>query len=162
MPGGGKSDPNAEKNIEAFINGAVVADGLMKGSVNHLFMVVASSEKIKEVEAAKAAANGIKDPQEKNAKLAEIEKSQEATIAAACESKEADAKVKKLDAKKKEALGNSIYNFTLAMLLDRELAAKGPDVLKSASGSVSRTRCTDRNCGPPARTSRTPRRPPGP
>ena len=134
LPGLSKSS-SAAMDPDAFVKSAKEAESLMNNSVSFLASALSSKEKAAEFEEAQKAANALTNPEEKKAKLAEVQKSQVAAINEATNNADMKSKVANMDSKKKEGLGASAFNFMLAVLKDKDLADQAQGVISSISSN---------------------------
>jgi hypothetical protein len=125
--GGGKT---AAGDPEAFLKTALVAEKLMNNSVAAMTRALVSKDKAAEFDAARQAATAVADPKEREAKLADVRKSEAAALNEATSNANFKSQIAQADGKKKEELGNAAYNFMLAVLQDKAL-------LEQATGLVS-------------------------
>jgi hypothetical protein len=112
---------SAAGDPDSFLKSAAFAEGLMKNSVGLMARSLASKEKAAEFAAAQKAANTITDPAEKQAKLADIDKAEMASLNEALSNEKFKADIQKMDSSRKVDLGASAYNFALALLQDKAL-----------------------------------------
>ncbi len=124
---GGAKTSGAAADPDTFIKSALGAESLMNNSVRFLASALSSKEKAAEIDAAQKAANALTNPEEKKAKLAEVQKSQLAAVNESMGNDKFKADIAKMDDKKKEGLAASAFNFMLALLKDKDLVdqAKG-------------------------------------
>jgi len=132
---GGSSSSAASADPDAFVKTAKEAEALMKAAVDGLSNAVLSKEKVEEIEAQRKAAAQITDTKERDAKLAEVQKSQLAAINEAAGDSNFKANIEKMDAKKKENLMAAAFNFLLALLKDKDLIDQGKSVISSISSN---------------------------
>ncbi len=124
IPGGGGGGATPA-DIDAFLSAATIADTLVVEASKSLFNAVASKESREKVEALTKAANAITDPKERQAKLDQASKEQNAEFAKVDFKKSGEALAKSADAKQKDATKNAIWNLALGALKDVELVASG-------------------------------------
>lgn len=132
--GGSKSSgPSADP--DAFIKSALGAESLMNNSVRFLATALSSKEKAAEFDAAQKAANALTNPEEKKAKLTAIHKSELAAVNESMGNAQFKSDIEKMDAKKKEGLAASAFNFMLALLKDKDLIVQAKDVISSIASN---------------------------
>lgn len=112
-------------NIDAFLQSATEAEGLMRKSSWNIADALLAKDKVDALKEKRNAIEKITDPKEKAAKLRELDKdvnSQLATMDFVAKSKELE---KEPDKKKKETTAAGIFNFSLGLLKDTELLSQG-------------------------------------
>ena len=131
--GGGSTSKSSVSagDVDAFLKTAGDAQGLMKTSADKLFEAVASKDQIQKVQDEQRAAESITDPKEKEAKLKQVEAEKQTILSQANYTAKAEEMKKGLDEKKKAQIGASIWNFTLAMLKNKQLAEQGSGLVSS-------------------------------
>ncbi len=122
-----------EGDVEAVFLAAKNAEYFLGESSLKLVNVLGGSEAKAKLDAEMKNAESIKNPQEKSAKIAQIQQNSVAEAIKKGESKEGKEKLKNLDSKQKEEVGSAIGNFALAGLLDAVAVKMGSDVVNSAS-----------------------------
>lgn len=132
---GGGSKSAAAGDPDVFIKSAQDADTLMNNSVGSLFKALASKKDQAAVEERKKAANTATDPKEKAALQAAVIKSELAAVEEAASVKNFDSDIAKFDANKKANLGASAFNFTLALLKDKDLVEQAQGLISSLSSN---------------------------
>lgn len=120
-------------DVDAVFLAAKNAEYYLGESSLKLVGVLSGSEAKAKLEAEMKNAESIKDPKEKNAKIAKIQQDSMAQAIKDGESKEGKEKLKKLDDKQKGEVGSAIGNFALAGLLDGIAVKMGSDVVNKAS-----------------------------
>lgn len=134
LTGGSKTTASAG-DPDAFIKSALGAEKLMNNSVTLLVRSLASKTESAAIESQMKAANAITDPAEKEAKLTEVKKSQEAVINANSSKEKLKAEVAKMDGKQKEDLGSAAFNFMLALLQDKDLISQASGLISSLAAN---------------------------
>lgn len=132
---GGSKPSGAAADPDAFIKSAQAAEALMSNSVRFLAGALSSKEKAAELDAAQKAANALTNPEEKKAKLAEVQKSELAAVNESLGNEKFKSDIAKMDDKKKESLGASAFNFMLALLKDKDLVSQGSGLISSMSSN---------------------------
>ena len=136
LPSFGGSNPSgAAADPDAFIKSAQAAESLMNNSVRFLASALSSKEKAAEFDAAQKAANALTNPEEKKAKLAEVQKSQLAAVNESASNDQFKSNIAKMDDKKKEGLAASAFNFMLALLKDKDLVDQAKGIVSSMSSN---------------------------
>lgn len=121
----GGSDP------QTIIASALAAEKLMNNSVALLSRSLVSKEQAAALEAQRKAANEITDPAEKQAKLNEVRKSEQAALNEAMTNANVESEVKKIDGKQREDLAAASFNFMLALLQDKALIEQSKGLVGS-------------------------------
>ncbi len=129
--GGSSSAPNPDE----FLKSALTAEKLMNNSVVLMATSLSTKEKSAELVAARAAANAMTDPAEKQAKKLEVQKSEQAALAQALADSNVDQKVKAMDVKQKGELAAASFNFMLALLQDKALVGQASSLISSISSN---------------------------
>ena len=122
--GGGGATPG---EVDAFLRNAAEADDLMDQSSWNMVQAVASDAVVKKLKDERDAANKIQDPKEKEAQQRKV-RNDTADAAAKVDYDKASKDVEKADAKKKEKVSYSMYNFALAVLKDTELGMRAKNL----------------------------------
>ena len=132
LPGlGSSSNSTANVDVDGFLKNASAAEQLMRTSLDHMVVSLASKEEVAKLEAMKQQAAEKTDSKEKGAAELEIQKSQAAVLNSLNYDKVATENVKKMDAKQKQKLGAAAVNFVLATLKDKELLEQSNSMLSS-------------------------------
>lgn len=132
---GGSSNSSSSVTPEAFVSSAFAAEKLMNNSVTLLSRSLSSKEKAAELEAQRKAATEITNPEEKKAKLTEVQKSEMASLNEAMANSKFEADVKQMSGKQREDLGAAAFNFMLALLQDKALVDQGKGLVSSLSSN---------------------------
>lgn len=132
---GGSSNSSSSVTPEAFVSSAFAAEKLMNNSVTLLSRSLSSKEKAAELEAQRKAATEITNPEEKKAKLTEVQKSEMASLNEAMANSKFEAHVKQMSGKQREDLGAAAFNFMLALLQDKALLEQGKGLVSSLSSN---------------------------
>lgn len=132
---GGSSNSSSSVTPEAFVSSAFAAEKLMNNSVTLLSRSLSSKEKAAELEAQRKAATEITNPEEKKAKLTEVQKSEMASLNEAMANSKFEADVKQMSGKQREDLGAAAFNFMLALLQDKALLEQGKGLVSSLSSN---------------------------
>ena len=136
LGGGTKTDSKtAAPDPEVFLKTAAEADGLVRKSADTLFLAVATKDQIDAQADTLKAANAITNAGEKEAAVKKAQDDQQAQLAKVDWSAKSTEIGKTMDAKKKEQIGASIYNFVLGMLKDKELVSQGQGLISSLSSN---------------------------
>jgi hypothetical protein len=135
LPGMSKSSGAASVDVDGFLKNAVAAEGLMRSSLDQMIVALASKEQIAQIEALKKQASEKTDAKEKAAIEQEIVKSQTAALNTKDFDKVANEDIKKMDGKQKQKLAGAAFNFTLAVLKDKELVGQSQGVITSLTGN---------------------------
>jgi hypothetical protein len=134
LPGMGKSSGTA-MDVDGFIKSALAAETLMRKSLDQMVASLASKEEIAKIDAMKKQAAEKTDAKEKDAIEQEIQKEEAAILNAKDFDKIASEDVKKMDAKTKQKLAGSAFNFVLAIMKDKELVGQSQNVISSLTGN---------------------------
>lgn len=121
-------------DVDGFIKNALSAEALMRTSLDQMSASLATKEELARINALKQQAAEKTDAREKNAIEQEILKTEAAMLNAKDFDKLASEDAQKLDARQKRKLAGSAFNFTLAVLRDRDLVGQSQTVLSSVSG----------------------------
>jgi hypothetical protein len=134
VPSGGGGATPAE--VDKFVSDASTADALVQNSAMQLLRAVTAKEKVDEVDQRLKAAQAISDPQERRAKISEVQKDAQTELKKADFAKAAETLKTSVDEKKKQSARAGIFNLALGSLKNVELAATGK---KLVSGTPSPT-----------------------
>ena len=137
--GGGKGASAAD--LDAFLNDAEAADALMTNAAWSMARTVLSDQEVKKLQDERKALAEIKDPKEKEAKQSEHRRN----VTNGVSKVDYDATSKNIagaDTKKKELLSNSIWNYSLALLKDTDLVARGAKLVSGTPDPAVATRVT--------------------
>ena len=134
VPSAGGSGGATPEQIDKFMKEATNASGLVDAASISLYRAVASKNEVDALDAQISAANKLADPQEKKAKLEEINRSTLAKTANMKFNEIAEAVKKEHNDKKSAAINASLYNLGLGGLQDADLVSTGK---KLVSGTPS-------------------------
>lgn len=120
-------------DVDAVFLAVKNAEYFLGESSSKIVAVLGGSEAKAKLEAELKSAEAIKDPKEKDAKIAKAKQDAVAQTIKDSESKEGKEKLKNLDSTQKQEVGSAIGNFALAGLLDAIAVKMGSDVVNRAS-----------------------------
>ncbi|MEO9195887.1 MAG: hypothetical protein ABI445_19715 [Polyangia bacterium] len=141
FPGIGGPKGASAGDLDSFLNDATSANTLMTGAAWSMARAVLSDQEVKKLEDQRKALDNIKDPKERDAQVA----ANNAAVTSALSQIDYDAASKKIegaDAMKKEHLSSSIWNYSLALLKDTELVARGAKLVSGVPDPAVATRVT--------------------
>jgi hypothetical protein len=119
-------------DIDQFVKSATEADTLVQSSGMALLKAVASKEAVEKINAEIAAAKKIEDPKEREAKLAQAQKSMFAALNGVKWEEQKTALAKSKDAEKTANVKSGIWNLALGSLKNVELIAVGKKITSGA------------------------------
>lgn len=131
----GGTGGNVENDIKAFLKTADEAHALTGKSAMVLGQALLTKEEMQLNDEALAAANKITDDKEREAAKAKVEQDLQAQLSKVNYETKASELAKTNDKKKNGLIGASIYNFTLGLLKDKELAGKGSALVSAAASN---------------------------
>jgi hypothetical protein len=129
------SSGNVDADIKSFLQTADEARQLTGQSALSLGQALLTKTEMEAAEAALAAANAIADPKEKEAAKAKVVTDVQAQLAKVDFDAAAKELAKANDKKKNALVGNSMFNFVLGLLKDKELASRGSALASSAASN---------------------------
>jgi len=132
---GKQGSGNADADIKNFLQTADDARKLTGQSAFSLGQALLTKADMEAADAALAAANAITDPKEKEAAKAKVVTDVQAQLAKVDYDAAAKEIAKSNDKKKTALIGNSMYNFVLGLLKDKELANRGSALASSAASN---------------------------
>ncbi len=132
--GGGNADATAD-DPNSFVQSAKSVEKLMDKSTTLLVHYLANKESVDTIEAEKKAANEVTDLAERQAKLAEVKKSEQTVLNETLSNDEFKAKIQKMDGKQKKELGAAAFNFALALLREKALVEQSKTLISSMSSN---------------------------
>lgn len=136
--GGGGGGATPEK-VDAFVADAKAAEILVRTSAWHIAHAVLSKDRYAELQAKREVILKIADPQEKDAKLKELDKTLNDDLAKA-DYKKASEDEKKADEEHKKQTAAALFNYSLGVLKDAELIIKGKDLVSGTPSPMVATR----------------------
>lgn len=126
---------NVEADIKAFLQTADEARTLTGQSAFALGQALLTKTEMEAAAAALAAANAITDPKEKEVAKAKVMTDVQAQLAKVDFDAAAKELAKANDKKKNALIGNSMFNFVLGLLKDKELASRGSALASSVASN---------------------------
>jgi len=126
---------NVEADIKAFLQTADEARTLTGQSAFSLGQALLTKTEMEAAAAALAAANAITDPKEKEVAKAKVMTDVQAQLAKVDFDAAAKELAKANDKKKNALIGNSMFNFVLGLLKDKELASRGSALASSVASN---------------------------
>jgi len=129
------SSGNVDADIKSFLQTADEARQLTGQSALSLGQALLTKTEMEAAETALAAANAIADPKEKEAAKAKVVTDVQAQLAKVDFDAAAKELAKANDKKKNALVGNSMFNFVLGLLKDKELASRGSALASSAASN---------------------------
>src|SRR5881392_2980318 len=132
---GGAANGNIEADVKSFTEKSIVINRL-----SAVAMIAISSAYDKDVDAAGAQAkidkiNNTTNPQEQNALVAEVNKSEGAKVAQLSQSSDLAQQTKQLSVEKQKLVGAAVGNFLIAGLRAVELTRNGQSLLQGAASN---------------------------
>lgn len=122
-------------DIETVFRLSKSADDLEQRSIECLNKMLLNKESIEKIDREKKAAQGIKNPKEKEAALIKVRRDQAALLEQETNNKQVGAKIAQLDEKQKKNAGAAIYNFFLSGLMNASAVAAGKGVVNNATSN---------------------------
>lgn len=135
LKGAGAGSGNIDNDIKAFLQTADDAHALTSKSAESLGAALLTKEEMQQHDDELAAANKIPDDKEREAAKAKVEADLQSQLSKVNYDAKAGELAKQNDKKKNAQLGNSIYNFALGMLKDKELTGKGSALVSSSAAN---------------------------
>ncbi|MEJ1959297.1 MAG: hypothetical protein WDM70_07600 [Nitrosomonadales bacterium] len=135
ITGGGKSSSASSGDPDAFLKTAQAAEVLMGSSLTHLSNSLLAKGKSADFAAQRKAANETTDPKEKEARIAEIQKSEAAAVQAAVSDSNLKENINKMDSSQRAEIGAAAFNFVLALLQDKALSEQASGLISSLSSN---------------------------
>jgi hypothetical protein len=140
VPGGGGGGGATVKDVDAFIASAIVSEVLVRKSSVQLGRAVLAKEIMDPLEQRRAAAEKMTDGKEKDAALRKVDTDRNAALAKVDYQKVSNEEVSKWDDVKKSNVRDSLFNLSLAVLVDTELVASGRKLASGAPAPEVATR----------------------
>lgn len=129
------SSGNVDADIKTFLTTAAEARKLTSQAAFSLGQALLTREDMEAATAAMAAANAIADDKEREAAKSKVDQDLNAKLAKVNYEAAAKDLAKANDKKKNALVGNSMFNFVLGLLKDKELANRGSALASSAASN---------------------------
>lgn len=131
--GGGGGDIGAQ--VKTFIERSDVINSLAFTALKSINAAYSSDEESKKIEAEVKAFQSITDPKEKNAKMNEAYKTEQAKLDQIAKSADAQERTKNLSKEKQKQIASGLGNFMIAALQAAELSTDGQNIVQSAGAN---------------------------
>ena len=126
---------DVSSDVKGFIQRSVLLSEMTSRSLAAINSAFATDTEIEKKRAALAAINQITDPKEKQARYAELYKSESAETQRLLESGEMEQRIGTLDGEKKQQVGNALVNFGIGSLQAVVLTRDGQAIVAKTSAN---------------------------
>jgi hypothetical protein len=126
---------NVEQDVSTFLTKLNVANHLLNKSGHQLIMALASKEKQAEFEKRLKALEGVADPKEKNALIAQLQADQAAEIQQLAQNEKVKADLKNASDEKKKNVANASFNYILGMFQAKDLLPIGNTIVQGVASN---------------------------
>lgn len=138
LPGGAKKSGGGGDigaQVKTFVERSDLINSLAFTALKSITAAYASDEESKKIEAEIKAFQSSTDPKEKNAKMNEAFKTDQAKIDQIAKSSDAQEKTKNLSKEKQKLIASSVGNFMIAALQAAELSNDGQNIVQGAGAN---------------------------